>query len=139
MANVFGHSDQLTIKDVGLMLCDEGIDFLGGFAVVEITALHWKSFQKSPDESEKDSQLGESDEVDGAAIGLQCLKSLLLIHLFVVVEGTKHNLVLFGELLDLVVSPELVAFLKRIRYTGKEYKDLHGQTKVIFDEGLICW
>ena len=63
---------------------------------------------------------------------------MLFIHLVVVVEGTQHNFVVLGELLDLIVSPEFVAFLKRIGDAWKEYEDLHGYTKVIFDEGLIC-
>ena len=70
---------------------------------------------------------------------MQGVKGLLFINFIVVVEGTEDNLVFIGELLDLIVGPELVAFFKRIGYSWKKYEDFHDQTKVIFEEGLICW
>jgi hypothetical protein len=53
------------------------------------------------------------------------MESILLAHLGIVVEGTKHNLVALRELLYLVESPQLVAFLKRKRNAGQEDKDFH--------------
>ena len=63
------------------------------------------------------------------------MECFLLVDFVVVVEGAQDNLIVFCKLPDLVIGPELVAFFKRIGYTGKENKDFH--TNVIFEDGLI--
>ena len=53
------------------------------------------------------------------------MKGVLLVHFCVVVEGTKHYLVVLCELLYLVESPQLVAFLKRKRDARQEDENFH--------------
>ena len=125
MTDVFGHSQQLPIQHVRFVFGNQCVDFLGGFAVVEIAALHGQPLKESPDKSQKDLQLVESDKVDGLAIRLQGSKSVLFAYLGVIIQGTEDDFVMLRELLYLVESPQLVAFFKRIGYAGQKYEYLH--------------
>jgi hypothetical protein len=100
------------------MLLNELVDFARCLAIVKIAALHRQSLQESPNQPKQDLKLRYLDEIDGLAVGLEGVKGFLLIDLRIVVEGAEHNLIVFRELPDLVVSPEFVAFFKRIGYAG---------------------
>ena len=123
--DILCHTQQLPKQHVGLVLGNQGVDFSGGLAVVEVAALHRKAFQKGSDEAQKYLRLANLDEVDGLAIGLQGTKGILFADLRVVVQGAKDDFVVLGELFYLVECPQLIAFFKRKGNAGQEYKDLH--------------
>ena len=125
MSNVFSYTQQLPKQYVGLVLGNQLVYFLGGAAVVEIAALHGQPLEEGAHEAQEDLRFRHFDETDGLAIGLQCTKSVLLVHLGVVVQGTKDDLVALRKLLYLVECPQLVAFFERIGNAGQEDENLH--------------
>ena len=53
------------------------------------------------------------------------MEGILLADFRIVIQGTENNLIVFGELLYLVESSQLVAFFERIRDAGQENENLH--------------
>ena len=125
MTDVLSHTQQLPKQHVGFVLGNQGVDFSGGLAVVEVAALQGQALAEGTDETQQYLWLADLDEVDGLAIRLQGTKGILFVDLRVVVQGTKDDFVALGELLYLVESPQLIAFFKREGNAGQEYKDLH--------------
>ena len=119
MSDVFGHAEQLPKKHVGLVFGNQGVDFLGRLAVVKIPALQGNPFEEGAHEPPQDLQFSYLDEIDGLAIGLQGMESVLLVDFWVVVERTKDDFIVLCELLYLVESSQLVTFFKRVRDAGQ--------------------
>ena len=118
MTDVLCHTQQLPKQHVGFVLGNQGVDFLGGHAVVEVAALHGKALAEGADETQQNLRLADFDEVDGLAIRLQGTKGILFADLGVVVQGTKDDFVALGKLFYLVECPQLIAFFKRIGNAG---------------------
>ena len=119
MTDVLSHAQQLTEEHVGFVLGNQGVDFSGGLAVVEVTALQGQALAEGTDETQQYLWLADLDEVDGLAIRLQGTKGILFVDLRVVVQGTQDDFVALGELFYLVESPQLIAFFKRKGNAGQ--------------------
>jgi hypothetical protein len=94
---------------------DETVNLLLGLVVVEISALQWKSDEERPQNVEKYAEFVQIDECHRGTIGLQRLESGLFVDFSGGVECAKNYFIILRQLLDLVVSSQLVAFFKRPR------------------------
>ena len=112
---IWRYTQQLSEKHVGFMEFDELVYLVFCLRAVEISALYRQTEKIRPENVKQNSHLRKVDEVYRAAIRLHRLKSGLLVDFLVIVQGAENDLVVLRELLDLVVSPQLVAFLKRPR------------------------
>ena len=87
------------------MLGNQGVDFLGRLVVVEVAALQGQTFKEGTHQTQGNLRFRDSDEVDGLAIGLQSMESVLLTDFRVVVECAEDNLIVLCKLFYLVESP----------------------------------
>ena len=93
VSDVFCHPHQLAEEQVGLVFRDESVDLARGFFVVKISTLQREPLKECLEYAKQDPGFRQFDEIDGAAIRLKCLKRLLFIDVWVVVEGAEHDFV----------------------------------------------